>query len=316
MPPFLARVVPLVAALLALTVAPPASADPSTLLSRNALDDLLADGDLDGEDLTALRLGSMTPSTDLHGSTWVSLIGYGEQAVGGGSGFGAGLVVGVAFDRIAAGPAHVLSDPARIPLAPAPPAPPPAPAVSPTAAPAPDPVSPRFARDCVAAALRASGLGVDDRRLDDIVARARASAWLPETRLRAERVWNDSADVSVYTVNDPADFYDAVGANFTLELRLTWRLDRLLYAGDEPMIERVRLQRQFERTRLATQVLEVLFAWRRAELAATEAPPSSRERSEAEGKVAEAHATLDVLTAGWFSERPDVRGAPAAGTLP
>src|SRR5580692_1473675 len=119
--------------------------------------------------------------------------------------------------------------------------------------------------------------------------------------MRAERVWNDSADVSVYSPTDPADFYDAIGANFALELRLTWRLDRLLYAGDEPMIERVRLQRQFERTRLATQVLEVLFAWHRAQAAAADAPARSRERSEAEGRAAEAHATLDVLTAGWFS---------------
>ena len=38
---------------------------------------------------------------------------------------------------------------------------------------------------------------------------------------------------------DGSTLYDAIGANLVLELRLTWRLDRLVYAGDEATLLRV-----------------------------------------------------------------------------
>ena len=170
-----------------------------------------------------------------------------------------------------------------------------------------------MARSCVAAALRASGLGADDARIDALMDRARASAWLPETRTRAMRLWNDAAHTTTVASTDTANFYDAVGANLVLELRLTWRLDRLLYAGDEPTLERVRLERQDARSRLAARTLEVLFAWQRAIVGADEAVPGSRDAIENRLRAAEAQATLDVLTAGWFSSRASsVEGAEGA----
>ena len=114
---------------------------------------------------------------------------------------------------------------------------------------------------------------------------------------------------TVATTND-VDYYDAIGANLVLELRLTWRLDRWLYAGDEPTLERVRLERQEARTRIATRALETLFAWERGTAAAEAALPASPERFEARLKAAEAEATLDVLTGGWFSRTPAVEAHP------
>ena len=121
--------------------------------------------------------------------------------------------------------------------------------------------------------------------------------------MRAMRLWDNANNATTLASTDTANFYDAVGANLVLELRLTWRFDRLLYAGDEPTIERVRLERQDARTRVATHVLEVLFTWQRAQVAADQAPVGSRELIEARLRVAEAEATLDVLTGGWFSQR-------------
>lgn len=108
---------------------------------------------------------------------------------------------------------------------------------------------PELARKCVAAALRTSGLGVDDARVDDIVSRSRSSAWLPETRMRAMRLWDDAAHATTLATTKDTTYYDALGANLALDLRLTWRLDRLLFAGDEPTFERVRLERQDARAR-------------------------------------------------------------------
>jgi hypothetical protein len=165
----------------------------------------------------------------------------------------------------------------------------------------------------VSAALQASGLGVDDARIDALVSRARASAWLPETRMRAMRLWDSANNATTLATTDTANFYDAVGANLVLELRLTWRLDRLLYAGDEGTLERVRLERLDARTRLATRTLEVLFTWERASLEVRQAASGSPEEIAARLRASEAQATLDVLTGGWFSARTL---APAAAGDP
>jgi hypothetical protein len=134
------------------------------------------------------------------------------------------------------------------------------------------------------------------------------------------RLWNDAFHTTTLASTDTANFYDAVGANLVFELRLTWRLDRLLFAGDEPTIERVRLERLDARSRLASRTLELLFAWERATVEASQAIVGSREQLEARVRAAEAYATLDVLTGGWFTERgPAVPGPlrasePAADT--
>jgi hypothetical protein len=301
-----------VALLLLLPV--PARAEPLFGWGESAREDAYLDGDLDHEDMTALHLGGHQGTTDLHGQSWVSLVGFTKTLEAGRHDIGGFLVVSLAFDRIAQGPVHRLSDPRHTPApvpapapapaqAPAPAAAPaPAPTPAPAHAPAPDLVPPALARDCVAAALRTSGLGVDDTRIDDLLSRARASAWLPETRMRAMRLWQDTNNTTVAATTDTASFYDALGANLVLELRLTWRLDRLLFAGDEPTLERVRLERLDARTRLATRTLEVLFTWERASLDARSAAAGSREQADASLRAAEARATLDVLTGGWFSD--------------
>ena len=290
-----------------------ARADPLFGWGQDALEDRFVDGDIDGEDhfaLATLRQGGtaavVAGPVDAHGMSWLSVVGIGKKLRSGRNDIGGFLVLGLALDRIAAGPGHRLSEPPHpapgVPPAPAPPRPPAPPAMQP--APAKPPklvVGPGLARACVAAALRASGLGTDDARVDVLISRARESAWLPETRMRAMRLWTDAAHTTTVAATDTANFYDAVGANLVLELRLTWRLDRLLFAGDEAAMERVRLERQDARSRLATRTLELLFAWQRAIVQSAEEIAGSPAAIEGRLRAAEAQATLDVLTAGWFS---------------
>jgi hypothetical protein len=320
---------PLLAAFFALivVVAPArARADPLFDFGEDALEDALVDGDLDEEDHVAARLGGHTGASDVHGESWVSVVGFTRELLSGRNDVGGFLVVGLAFDRIATGPVHRLADPPRHlripPLAPSLPLPATPPAPTSAVAPAPvapprvaDLVPPAFARECVSASLEASGLGLDDARIDALVSRARASAWLPETRMRAMRLWDDANHTTTVATTDTANFYDAVGANLVLELRLTWRLDRLLYAGDEGTLERVRLERLDARTRLATHTLEVLFTWERATLEGRQATPGSAEEASARLRAAEAQATLDVMTGGWFSARA-LSVAPPPGDPP
>lgn len=315
--PLLASCVSLHVLLLLLLVPRSARADPLFGPGEDALEDAFVAGDIDEEDHVAMRLGGHAGTSEVHGQSWISLAGFTKQLVSGRRDVGGFVVVGLALDRIAAGPVHRLADPPRpartsqasTPPLPVPPAPSPAPAPVPQPAPAKIELVPAdVARDCVGAALKASGLGVDDARIDELVSRARASAWLPETRMRAMRLLVDANHTTTVATTDTANFYDAVGANLVLELRLTWRLDCLLYAGDEGTLERVRLERLDARSRLATRTLEVLFTWERAMVEARQATTGSPEETAARLRASEARATLDVLTAGWFETHLDPGG--------
>jgi hypothetical protein len=252
--------------------------------------DRVDDGDIDEEDRVGLRVGGQPGAEDVHGQSWLSLVGFGRQLYSGKNDIGAGLVLALALDRMAEGPVHKLSDPSP-----------------PGGEPSSESAQPAFptslARDCVTAAWRTSGLGVDDARIDSIIARSRASALLPETRVRAMRLFTDAQHTTLLATTDATNYYDAIGANLILEARLTWRLDRLVYAGDEPTLERARLERQEARSRLGTRTLEALFAWERASLDERDPAESAREKRESSLRTAQAAATLDVLTGGWFSTR-------------
>ncbi|HSN98705.1 MAG TPA: hypothetical protein VLS89_10490, partial [Candidatus Nanopelagicales bacterium] len=132
--------------------------------------------------------------------------------------------------------------------------------------------------------------------------RARASALLPELRLRVARELQQEQRVAP-TDDDPLRTTASGGASFWLEARATWRLDRVVFSDDEVALERLRRERAEAQRRLMDRVLELLFAWQRA--GAREADPglSPEERVEATLAALEAEATLDVLTGGWFTRR-------------
>jgi len=161
------------------------------------------------------------------------------------------------------------------------------------------PPSPTYARSVVAAAYRAASVGDGLGRLDDLASRARKSALLPEVRLRATRYVDDRA--SVDALADQNRFTDSSSQNLGLEARLTFRLDRLAFADEEPGLERARLDVLSFRAKLAQKALELLFKHHRARVIAREPGP---EREEAAVVSAELAAALDALTAGWFSRNP------------
>jgi hypothetical protein len=285
-------------------------------------DETFADGDIDAEDLVGrATVGRGTPRSAPGGEAWVSLAGFTRESAVGAREVGGMLVVGLPLDRFTR-----VSARAAVPASPS--VGPQVVAVAGAAEEQSVAVTPRRARATVEAAWRAAGLGNDDARLDAIVSRARWSALLPETRLRAIRY--DDQRLYTESAADVNRLRDSAGANVGLEARLTWRFDRLLYAEDEPSFERMRLERHDARARIGGRVLEALFHWHRAWLevrwaqaASRDArePPSRPSRDEAEAtlRVMEAEATLDVLTGGWFTAsrprftvtRPIVTGTPS-----
>jgi len=279
--------------------------------SSNWTEDAVLDGEVDAEDLIGgARLGGARSGGARRrsgASAWVSLLGYTKQSLGQQE-VGGAVVVGIPLDRIGgsgngSGNKVVAASPSRpLELAHTEER-----ATSPPAEEIRLSLAPLTARTAVAAAWRAAGLGVDDERLDAILTRARWSALLPEARLRATRYDDErfTTDASV----DTSKLRDSTAANVGLEARLTWRLDRLVYADDEPAFERMRLERHDARGRIAGRVLDALFHWQRAELelrwaqaAARDAREAVRTRDELDAllRLMEAEATLDVLTGGWF----------------
>ena len=300
----LAFVASLLAVLAVVSFTRRARAEPWFGWGDGRVEDRYADGDIDAEDLVAMRLGrGHVGASDLRGRSWLTLKGFYAEKGGDRHELGAIIVLGVALDKIATGPVHRTRD--RPSLADGaspvvPPSAPPRPTVDSGAGPRPLLTS-HVARACVAAAWRASGLGVDDARIDAIVSRARLSAVLPETRLRVMRVFDQSARVVDTTSTDQQRFYDAAAANLWLEARLTWRLDRLLYADDEPTLERVRIERHDARARISARVLDALFLWQRASLDAQATAEGTRDHLDAMLRALEAETVLDVLTDGWFA---------------
>jgi hypothetical protein len=125
------------------------------------------------------------------------------------------------------------------------------------------------------------------------------SAALPELRLRAAHSTDESLRLAP-TTSDPYRYTQSGGADLAFEARLTWKLDRLVFADEELGVERLRGQRAAGRAQLVKQVLAALFAWQRAELRRLDPELSTEARVEAALRALEAVITLDVLTGGWF----------------
>jgi len=290
----------------------PARADPWFGWGQSHAEDRYLSGDLDVEDLVAGNvLGRSRNEVDRsRAGTWVSLGGFWRVLEGGGQDAGLLVVAGVAFDRLAKGRGQAsgttgLGDgsakapPAATPLPPPPAPTAPAPPPEPSREPERVSVTPAVARRAVTAAWRTAGLGVDDARVDSMIARARASAALPEARFRAMRVFLlDGSQPSIIPIDTSS--YATTAATLVLEGRLTWRLDRLLFADEEPSLERLRLEREDARSKVAGRVLDALFQWQRAWIAVSAAKPGSRECTDATMRLVEAEAGLDVMTGGWF----------------
>jgi hypothetical protein len=150
-------------------------------------------------------------------------------------------------------------------------------------------LSTTLSKRTVEMAQKAAGLA--ESNLDDLASRSRIAALLPEARLRVARTEDDRND------DDNSASYTAPN-RWHWEARVSWRLDRIVYSGEEPTLERLRLEHAEARARLTHRTLEALFAWERARLDAHQG-----DSVEAHLRLRETECTLDALTGGWFTRR-------------
>jgi hypothetical protein len=289
------------------------SPDPSTL--RDQLEDQVLDGDRDAEDVAAMRAAPSLVGRDRRaGSAYLSLMAFAGDRPSGGRELGAMLVLGLPLERFAAprrfapsvgapldgegrdASGEPTSGEDLLPRGPSALAE--GPAERDRAAKGAVVMTTEVARSCVRAAWRVAGVA-DDGAIDSMVSRARASAALPELRLRLMRTM-DASGRATLSDTDPYRYVETGGVTTWLEARLTFRLDRLLFADDEIPLERVRMDRYDLRARTAAKVLAALFEWQRAYALVSDTGLSSAEHFAAVVRELEASAILDVMTDGWF----------------
>lgn len=155
-------------------------------------------------------------------------------------------------------------------------------------------VKPATLHALMVSAWKAAGVDRDDG-LADLASRARASALAPELRLRAYRGLDVGA--RIYRTDDVAVTTSDAAQTF-LEVRLGWRLDRLVFADEEIAIERMKLERAELRQKIAAKVVELVLRWQRARRAANDPSLLDSERDEAAVSAVEALLALDALTGG------------------
>jgi hypothetical protein len=156
-----------------------------------------------------------------------------------------------------------------------------------------------FLQRAVGVAARVAGAAVDRGRLDSLSSRARASALLPELRLRALRN-SDQALRWLPSADDPSRITQSDAAGVVLEASATFRLDRLVFAHEELAVERLRQRAAEERLKLEARVAQAVLELVRARQQACGTEPNDPARTGPLLKLQELFELLDALTAGWF----------------
>jgi hypothetical protein len=168
-------------------------------------------------------------------------------------------------------------------------------------APPPPVLSPKLARGTVRRALAKAGYLRARLRLASLAARSRSSAVLPELGLRTLRSSGQLLRLTP-TSDEPYRYTQAGTSELTFEARLTWHLDRLVFADEEVALERLQIERDAAERRLIDHVLERLELWQRGTLRAADPNAEPEPRETAKVTAMAAAVELDVLTDGWFSQ--------------
>jgi hypothetical protein len=177
-------------------------------------------------------------------------------------------------------------------------------------------IRPRDARAAIQAAESASGDPTAAAELDDMASRARWSALLPELRLRATRLVDESTSLSP-TSYDADRTTASGGVSLWLEARTTWSLDRLVFASEEVRIGQIHRQLAEASRQRNADVVEMLFAWQRAVYLMYDPSVEPARCLAAWLEAEQLLAQLDLATAGWFSRWREGKTLPPVDcTLP
>ena len=157
-----------------------------------------------------------------------------------------------------------------------------------------------FVRELVRRAVAASGLPREGEHLGDLAHRARWAGLAPELRLRGAMGLGQSTSLAGTGIL-PGDTTQRGTSDAVGEVRLTFRLSRLVFDDTESGIARMRLQLLTARQKLVEDALDLYVSWLEAERKLHLSPSEDAEDVlDATVRAEAAALRLDVLTAGWF----------------
>lgn len=160
-------------------------------------------------------------------------------------------------------------------------------------------VSPTLVQRLVRRALAVDGARARARRLASLASRSKSSAWLPELSLRAGRSTDRSLRLTP-TSSDPYRYTQSDGSDLYGEVKLSWKLNGVVFQREEVGLARLRQSEQARRDQVVERVLEALFAWQLAELRAVDPNATIEDQLRFQLLALQARLRLDVLTGGLF----------------
>jgi hypothetical protein len=118
-----------------------------------------------------------------------------------------------------------------------------------------------------------------------------------------DRATSTEESVGIY----PGDTTVRGGRDSLAEVRLTFRLDRLVLGDGEASLERQRTELLEDRRKLIRDALDVFSDWRRSSVRARDVSLPPDERVDATIDAERALSELYLLTDGWFQGEVTVR---------
>lgn len=158
-------------------------------------------------------------------------------------------------------------------------------------------------------ALALDGSQRRGRRLASLRDRSKSSAWLPELSLRAGRSTDQSLRLTP-TSSDPYRYTQSDGSDVYGEVKLSWKLDRVLFSREELVVQRLAQSEQARRDQVAERLLNAVFEWQLAELRSRDPAQTLEDQLRFRLLAAQARLRLNVITGGLF-ERLAPTPAPA-----
>jgi hypothetical protein len=157
----------------------------------------------------------------------------------------------------------------------------------------------RFAHEPSVRAVQeaaARWVGADPARLESWRSRVRKAPWLPQIRTRVVRGFEDDL------LTNASGQTRVVDDDLTVEVRLQWDLDRLVFDRAELQVSRESALLAELRQDVVAEATRLYFQRRRLQVDQILDPlPVGRARVERELRLAELTALLDGLTGGFFS---------------
>jgi hypothetical protein len=140
----------------------------------------------------------------------------------------------------------------------------------------------------------------EPERARSFVERAAHAAWLPELRVRYDRVLRRSESIDASTAGDDVPLGLATANEIRYEARATWDLGRLAFSPDEIAAEYQALRMADTRRELESQVNRLYFERRRL-LAEDTGGGRASDETRRLVHLEELDAELDALSGGTFS---------------